>query len=400
MIIPLARAGRIDPFGSVLAHGQLLSRPATRTLPLSDLVSACLRFDRSSVGGWADRAALCWMSGCVSRRPDAAFAPPNHHHHQAHGRRHRWTDGRACHWSARVRPPPIWRLASPPGGHHFTANGIRWTRQGSSDSSSSVSDCAAPSPSPLSSLAMGLLVRLRSSLPLLTTQASGPPAHVLESIARQRKGILNQPKPTSGPPGASGVHVRPADQTTETPLPPPLGCIPPGHDSAEPPTLIADDDHEVDLEKQPLLDAGASTTAASAAAVTHSPTSLSFASTPQSLSPSEGSRLSIWCNNEDACGVLCVVMTWFLLLWPNYILYTRILSPWESLWETYHGWLYMAIYQVLAGLALYAHWKAMTTDPGSIPYGCLPIVPPPESGLYPSCVHCAYNYKPPRAHRQ
>ena len=173
---------------------------------------------------------------------------------------------------------------------------------------------------------------------------------------------------------------------------PPPGCVPSSnHDSAEPLTLVPGE--EADLEKQPLLEAPSSASSSSA-----SPSSLSFTSTPQSLSPSNDSRLSVWCNNEDACGVLCVVMTWFLLLWPDYILYTRILAPWEVVWEDYHGWMYMAMFQVIAGLALYAHWKAMTTDPGSIPYGCLPIVPPPESGLYPSCVHCAYNYKPPRSH--
>lgn len=92
-------------------------------------------------------------------------------------------------------------------------------------------------------------------------------------------------------------------------------------------------------------------------------------------------------------------MTWFLLVWPAHVLWTRVLLPWESLWAD-GLWApgCMLVYALLAGLAIVSHCKAMMTDPGSIPYGCLPLTPPPESGLYPSCQHCAYGYKPPRAH--
>jgi hypothetical protein len=134
--------------------------------------------------------------------------------------------------------------------------------------------------------------------------------------------------------------------------------------------------------------------------------------------PEDGGVGTLWCNNGDGCGLVCVGFTYFLLAWPGYILWGRVLSPWTSLWTSsslwsgWQAWLLFAVYLLLASLAALSHWRAMTTDPGSIPYGCLPLLdaPPPqtagcasssvakEKAVYPSCERCAFNYKPPRAH--
>jgi len=163
-----------------------------------------------------------------------------------------------------------------------------------------------------------------------------------------------------------------------------------------PPTVdepLDDDAAAADLEQQSLLASSPSPSSSS------STLRLSSAAEPSSSSGGDGGPWSLWCNYGDPCGLICAGMTWFLLIWPAYVLWTRVLLPWESLWAD-GLWApgCMIVYVLLAGLAIVSHCKAMMTDPGSIPYGCLPLTPPPESGLYPSCAHCAYGYKPPRAH--
>lgn len=229
-----------------------------------------------------------------------------------------------------------------------------------------------------------VMSRVRAWLPRMHTQAGGVPAHVAEAVAaKQRAGLLapttqnTSPAPTPAPVPPPRPHI------VSQPLSPVRSSDESGEDA------IVD----VDLEQQSLL--------APAAATVESdpPGSVSFRSTPQSTSV-DPSQWEMWCNNGDTCGLVCIGFTWFLLLWPAYALYSRVLGPWATLWDDWRGIELMIVYFAIAAMALFAHTKAMTTDPGAIPYGCLPIVPPPESGLYPSCAHCAYNYKPPRAHRE
>ena len=196
--------------------------------------------------------------------------------------------------------------------------------------------------------------------PILSTQATGPPEHVRRTVNEQRKKRLDRLNGVT----STGESVSEAMRlTTHSPSP-----------SSSP------KEGEEDLEKQSLLPPK-----------TSSPIEEFYADLQRD-------RYHMWCNNDDGCGLFCVGFTWFLLLWPNWMLYSKILLPWESLWSDGNGYIYLLIPQLLTVLSLYSHFRAMTTDPGAIPYGCLPIVPPPESGLYPSCEKCAYNYKPPRAH--
>jgi len=258
--------------------------------------------------------------------------------------------------------------------------------------------------------ASALLSRWLTHLPELDTQHGAAPPHVKQRMTqrmtqqreRERRRIIEGPilpplpteLPSAPQPSTSSPSSSSPSSSSSTvpslgmhPVPPPCSTDRPGAHSPRNTALAATPDlpgsgsgsgDDVDLERQTLLN---------------------DPSPPSAHTTSKSKRAVVWCNHGDCCGIICVIVTWLLIMWPGYIMYTRVLKPWTSVWlESYWGMAALCFYLCLATLAVIAHTRAMLTDPGSIPYGCLPIEPPPPSGLYPTCVQCAYNYKPPRAH--
>ena len=294
-----------------------------------------------------------------------------------------------------------------------------------------------------------MFASIRSWLPSLNTQATGAPPAVRAQLRAQRERDARRREEeeewgapparphaqTAGkvwlpvewpapppPPGTAASYAAPtaasngpalsgaatvaagglspaSSAVSASAVPPQPPRLPPRPRAKRIPTEEEDEDATVDasivdLEQQSLLPSGSPDLSSSAGS-----------SSMRLQSSTDGPvDWSIWCNNGDPCGIVCVGFTWFLLLWPAWMLYSRILGPWDSMWveedgtESWWGRGLMGLYAFLASMALTAHTKAMCTDPGAIPYGCLPLVPAPEGQQFPACVHCAYNYKPPRAH--
>ncbi|XP_053287640.1 palmitoyltransferase ZDHHC3-A isoform X1 [Pleuronectes platessa] len=68
----------------------------------------------------------------------------------------------------------------------------------------------------------------------------------------------------------------------------------------------------------------------------------------------------------DACGIVCAVITWLLVLYAEFVVLFVMLLPSKSL--TYcimNG----TLFNTLAFLALSSHLRAMCTDPGAVPKG-------------------------------
>ncbi|XP_035019101.1 palmitoyltransferase ZDHHC3-A isoform X2 [Hippoglossus stenolepis] len=68
----------------------------------------------------------------------------------------------------------------------------------------------------------------------------------------------------------------------------------------------------------------------------------------------------------DACGIVCAVITWLLVLYAEFVVLFVMLLPSKSL--TYcivNG----TLFNTLAFLALASHLRAMCTDPGAVPKG-------------------------------
>ncbi|CAH8660919.1 unnamed protein product [Schistosoma rodhaini] len=73
----------------------------------------------------------------------------------------------------------------------------------------------------------------------------------------------------------------------------------------------------------------------------------------------------IWFVN-DCCGVACIFITWLLILYAEFVIDFIILNHSPS--HTFY-WISGIIYHLFAILAVVSHFKAFSTDPGSIPIG-------------------------------
>ncbi|KAG7324668.1 hypothetical protein KOW79_012684 [Hemibagrus wyckioides] len=72
-----------------------------------------------------------------------------------------------------------------------------------------------------------------------------------------------------------------------------------------------------------------------------------------------------WCI-RDVCGMVCVVLTWFLVLYADFVVMFVMLLPVRSV---VYSVLNAALFNTLAVLALTSHSRAMCTDPGAVPKG-------------------------------
>ncbi|XP_063054777.1 palmitoyltransferase ZDHHC3-A isoform X1 [Engraulis encrasicolus] len=69
---------------------------------------------------------------------------------------------------------------------------------------------------------------------------------------------------------------------------------------------------------------------------------------------------------RDACGIVCAVITWFLVFYAEFVVLFVMLLPSKNLtYSLING----VVFNGLAFLALASHFRAMCTDPGAVPKG-------------------------------
>ncbi len=123
--------------------------------------------------------------------------------------------------------------------------------------------------------------------------------------------------------------------------------------------------------------------------------------------------------NLDCCGLLCALVTYGLHFYGVYAVCLVLLPPWMSETNelgvrslTLVGHFHRLCFTTIALLAVAAHFKAMTTDPGAVPPDALPLEetkpleseqteveaesPTPRKGKR-LCRRCK-TFKPKRAH--
>jgi ribosomal protein L40E len=87
--------------------------------------------------------------------------------------------------------------------------------------------------------------------------------------------------------------------------------------------------------------------------------------------------------NMDCCGLFCAGITYFLHAYGVYAVCLVLLPPWMSTTDengirsmTIMGHFHRVGFTMVAVLAVYAHFKAMTTDPGAVPPDAVPLEEP------------------------
>lgn len=106
----------------------------------------------------------------------------------------------------------------------------------------------------------------------------------------------------------------------------------------------------------------------------------------------------VWCV-KDACGIVCVVMTWCLVLYAEFVFIFVMVLPQPF---TIPSFLNTILFNALAFLALSSHAMAMLTDPGTVPLGNATPENIEKETKYPGqiiyrCPRCL-SIKPMRAH--
>ena len=84
--------------------------------------------------------------------------------------------------------------------------------------------------------------------------------------------------------------------------------------------------------------------------------------------------------NRDCCGLFCALVTYGLHCYGVYAVCLVLLPPWMSQTDdegfrhvTVSGHLHRLAFTATAVLAVAAHFKAMTTDPGAVPPDAVPL---------------------------
>ncbi|XP_064168102.1 palmitoyltransferase ZDHHC7 [Anguilla rostrata] len=69
---------------------------------------------------------------------------------------------------------------------------------------------------------------------------------------------------------------------------------------------------------------------------------------------------------QDGCGMVCAFMTWFLVLYADFVVTFVMLLPSKNFWYALANGV---AFNCLAVLALTSHLRTMLTDPGAVPKG-------------------------------
>ncbi|CAG9137528.1 hypothetical protein JYU34_000049 [Plutella xylostella] len=107
-----------------------------------------------------------------------------------------------------------------------------------------------------------------------------------------------------------------------------------------------------------------------------------------------------WCI-KDICGIICAMLTWFLILYAEFVVTMVMLVPHAARHPLY-SWANMALFQTLAFLAFASHLRTMFTDPGAVPKGnatkeVIKQMTFREGQVIFKCTKCC-SIKPERAH--
>ena len=68
-----------------------------------------------------------------------------------------------------------------------------------------------------------------------------------------------------------------------------------------------------------------------------------------------------WCI-QDICGIICAVLTWFLILYAKFVVYFVILYPAFGMYPMF-SLFNMILFLLLSSLAFVSHVRTMLTDP-------------------------------------
>ena len=119
--------------------------------------------------------------------------------------------------------------------------------------------------------------------------------------------------------------------------------------------------------------------------------------------------------NLDCCGLFCAFLTYSLHVYGCYALCWLLIPPWMSNSNeegirtiSLVGKFHMTAFCIIAIMAVFSHFKAMTTDPGAVPPDAKPLPDPETEGEGGDvetaitrgkrlCRRC-HAYKPQRAH--
>ena len=89
--------------------------------------------------------------------------------------------------------------------------------------------------------------------------------------------------------------------------------------------------------------------------------------------------------NLDCCGLICATLTYMLHMYGVYAFGWILLPPWFSVMDedgyrtlTFGCTFHRTLFILIASLAVFAHFKAMTTDPGAVPPDANPLPDPEE----------------------
>ena len=128
----------------------------------------------------------------------------------------------------------------------------------------------------------------------------------------------------------------------------------------------------------------------------------------RSVGTRDGTR--IWLNLE-ICGLICGSLTWVLLLFGSYATSYHVIIPWMG-YASNTGKFHLILFNLCTVIAIFSHYRTMTTDPGAVPRKALPLSNDREeidheakrsmqmSGLekyQKTCKRCRA-FKPTRAH--
>jgi hypothetical protein len=110
--------------------------------------------------------------------------------------------------------------------------------------------------------------------------------------------------------------------------------------------------------------------------------------------------------HKDGCGLFTATLTQFLIFGASYIGTFHLLLPWSnrsvSPLQPILFYCFLILFNTLLFLGALSHYRAMTTDPGAVPEGSLPLpsdfVSFARKKQDPRLCERSGVYKPPRAH--